>query len=144
MCLTILLVKRYCRRLYCMGVDQITSPPALVYTNQCSISLIHPTLDNFTRSLKGNCLHELPSNNKLSKNAIFTVKSFSYIEPFLRAVNGARRGALAKSITGYHKNMVRKQYPVLELANQMPVRIWIWPEPLVAPRVRRALGTRML
>jgi hypothetical protein len=33
-----------------------------------------------------------------------------------------RRGALAKSITGYHKNMVRKQYPVLELANQMPVR----------------------
>ena len=39
--------------------------------------------------------------------------------------------------------MIRKQYPVLELANQMPVRIWIWPEPLVAPRVRRALGTRM-
>ena len=53
-------------------------------------------------------------------------------------------GLLAKSITGYHKNMVRKQYPVLELANQMPVRIWIWPEPLVAPRVRRALGTRMI
>ena len=44
---------------------------------------------------------------------------FSYPEPFLRA---ARRGALAKSITGYHKNMVRKQCPVLELANQMPVR----------------------
>jgi hypothetical protein len=65
---------------------------------------------------------------------------FSYPEPFLRA---ARRGALAKSITGYHGNMVRKQYPVLELANQMPVRIWIWPEPLVAPRVRMALGTRM-
>jgi hypothetical protein len=40
-------------------------------------------------------------------------KPFSYPEPFLRAV---RRGALAKSITGYHKNMVRKQYPVLELA----------------------------
>jgi hypothetical protein len=65
---------------------------------------------------------------------------FSYPELFLRAV---RRGALAKSITGYHKNMVRKQYPVLELANQMPVWIWFWPEPLVAPRVRRALGTRM-
>jgi hypothetical protein len=31
---------------------------------------------------------------------------FSYPEPFLRAVNGARQGALAKSITGYHKNMV--------------------------------------
>ena len=66
---------------------------------------------------------------------------FSYPEPFLRA---ARRGTLVKSITGYHENMVRKQYPVLELANQMPVRIWIWPEPLVAPRVRRALGTRMV
>ena len=47
------------------------------------------------------------------------VISFSYPEPFLRAV---RRGALAKSITGYHKNMVRKQCPVLELVNQMPVR----------------------
>ena len=23
------------------------------------------------------------------------------------------------------------------------IRLWIWPEPLVAPRVRRALGTRM-
>jgi hypothetical protein len=67
--------------------------------------------------------------------------AFSYPEPFLRAV---RRGALAKSITGYHKNMVRKQYPVLELAPPMPVRIWIWPEHLVAPRVRRALGTRMM
>jgi hypothetical protein len=67
--------------------------------------------------------------------------TFSYTEPFLRAV---RRGALAKSTTGYHKNMVRKQYPVLELANQMPVRIWMWPELLVASRVRRALGTRML
>jgi hypothetical protein len=37
-------------------------------------------------------------------------------------LRAARRGALAKSITGYHENMVRKQYPVLELANQMPVR----------------------
>ena len=49
----------------------------------------------------------------------FEAKPFSYPEPFLRAV---RRGALAKYITGYHKNMVRKQCPVLELANQMPVR----------------------
>jgi hypothetical protein len=23
------------------------------------------------------------------------------------------------------------------------IRLWIWPEPLIAPRVRRALGTRM-
>ena len=41
--------------------------------------------------------------------------AFSYPEPFLRAFDRARRGALAKSITGYHKNMVREQYPVLEL-----------------------------
>ena len=32
-----------------------------------------------------------------------TYAPFSYPEPFLRAV---RRGALAKSITGYHENMV--------------------------------------
>ena len=32
--------------------------------------------------------------------------SFSHPEPFLRAFDRARRGALAKSITGYHKNMV--------------------------------------
>ena len=28
--------------------------------------------------------------------------TFSYPEPFLRAVNGARRGALAKSISNWH------------------------------------------
>ena len=28
--------------------------------------------------------------------------AFSYPEPFLRAVNGARRGALAKSISNWH------------------------------------------
>jgi hypothetical protein len=38
--------------------------------------------------------------------------------------------------------MVRKQYPLLELANQMPVRICIWPGPS-SQGVRRALGTRM-
>ena len=56
---------------------------------------------------------------KLVKTASSAPPPFSYPEPFLRAV---RRGALAKSITGYHKNMVRKQCPVIELANQMPVR----------------------
>ena len=30
------------------------------------------------------------------------VQAFSYPEPFLRAVNGARRGALAKSISNWH------------------------------------------
>jgi hypothetical protein len=47
---------------------------------------------------------------------------FSYPEPFLRA---ARRGALAKSITGYHENMVKDIYVIRTItfvvANQMPV-----------------------
>ena len=52
--------------------------------------------------------------------------SFSYPEPFLRAV---RRGALAKSITGYLKKHGNRKYPVLDAS-----LIWIWPEPLVALR----------
>jgi hypothetical protein len=36
---------------------------------------------------------------------VFDRGPFSYPEPFLRAV---RRGALAKSKTGYHKNMVKE------------------------------------
>ena len=47
---------------------------------------------------------------------------FSYPEPFLRA---ARRGALAKSKTGNHKNMVKDIYVIRTItfvvANQMPV-----------------------
>ena len=47
---------------------------------------------------------------------------FSYPEPFLRAV---RRGALAKSKTGNHKNMVKDIYVIRTItfvvANQMPV-----------------------
>ena len=47
---------------------------------------------------------------------------FSYPEPFLRAV---RRGALAKSKTGNHKNMVNDIYVIRTItfvvANQMPV-----------------------
>ena len=75
--------------------------------------------------------------------------SFSYPEPFLRAVNGARRGALAKSISnwhliGYNEGYCSNNgyillpcfnlwYPVLDLA-RAPRRT----------RVRRALGTRMV
>ena len=48
--------------------------------------------------------------------------SFSYPEPYLRAV---RRGALAKSKTGNHKNMVKDIYVIRTItfvvANQMPV-----------------------
>jgi hypothetical protein len=47
---------------------------------------------------------------------------FSYPEPFLREV---RRGALAKSKTGNHKNMVKDIYVIRTItfvvANQMPV-----------------------
>ena len=50
------------------------------------------------------------------------VSSFSYPEPCLRAV---RRGALAKSKTGNHKNMVKDIYVIRTItfvvANQMPV-----------------------
>ena len=49
-------------------------------------------------------------------------RAFSYPEPFLRAV---RRGALAKSKTGNHKNMVKDIYVIRTItfvvANQMPV-----------------------
>ena len=51
-----------------------------------------------------------------------TLNSFSYPEPFLPAV---RRGALAKSKTGNHKNMVKDIYVIRTItfvvANQMPV-----------------------
>ena len=52
----------------------------------------------------------------------FGQSPFSYPEPFLRAV---RRGALAKSKTGNHKNMVKDIYVIRTItfvvANQMPV-----------------------
>ena len=72
---------------------------------------------------------------------------FSYPEPFLRAVNGARRGALAKSISNWHLIGYNEGYCSNNGYILLPcfhgIRLWIWPEPLVAPRVRRALGTRM-
>ena len=74
--------------------------------------------------------------------------SFSYPEPFLRGVNGARRGALAKSISNWHLIGYNEGYCSNTGYMLLPcfhgIRLWIWPEPLVAPRVRRALGTRML
>ena len=74
--------------------------------------------------------------------------TFSYPEPFLRAVNGARQGALAKSISNWHLIGYNEGYCSNNVYILLPcfygIRFWIWPEPLVAPRVRRALGTRML
>ena len=73
--------------------------------------------------------------------------AFSYPEPFLRAVNGARQGALAKSISNWHLIGYNEGYCSNNVYILLPcfygIRFWIWPEPLVAPRVRRALGTRM-
>jgi hypothetical protein len=73
--------------------------------------------------------------------------SFSYPEPILRAVNGARQGALAKSISNWHligyNNGYCSNTGYILLPCFHGIRLWIWPEPLVAPRVRRALGTRM-
>ena len=92
------------------------------------IGVIVPVNIEFTQSRRGRTARKKDSryenesslsNIRTQVSALFIQYSFSYPEPFLRAV---RRGALAKSITGYHKNMVRKQCPVLELANQMPVR----------------------
>jgi hypothetical protein len=74
--------------------------------------------------------------------------AFSYPEPFLRAVNGARQGALAKSISNWHLIGYNEGYCSNNVYILLPcfygIRFWIWPEPLVAPRVRRALGTRMI
>ena len=98
----------------------------------------------------------LPSGNKqLLDEAEHDIKNyskvrpdtFSYPEPFLRAVNGARRGALAKSISNWHLIGYNEGYCSNTGYILLPcfhgIRLWIWPEPLVAPRVRRALGTRM-
>ena len=75
------------------------------------------------------------------------LEAFSYPEPFLRAVNGARQGALAKSISNWHLIGYNEGYCSNNVYILLPcfygIRFWIWPEPLVAPRVRRALGTRM-
>jgi hypothetical protein len=80
---------------------------------------------------------ESPQESGPSKNALFNVPfcAFSYPEPFLRAFDRARRGALAKTITGYHKNMVREQYPVLEL---WPIRCQFDMDLARAPRRARS------
>jgi hypothetical protein len=77
----------------------------------------------------------------------FVSVSFSYPEPILRAVNGARQGALAKSISNWHligyNNGYCSNTGYILLPCFHGIRLWIWPESLVAPRVRKALGTRM-
>ena len=61
-------------------------------------------------------------SNRAHRENFRHMPPFSYPEPFLRAV---RRGALAKSKTGNHKNMVKDIYVIRTItfvvANQMPV-----------------------
>ena len=77
----------------------------------------------------------------LNGQFIIVYTSFSYPEPFLRAV---RRGALAKSISELASDWLVLTPDIVFLPCFCGIRLWIWPEPLVAPRVRRALGTRMV
>ena len=85
--------------------------------------------------------------NQITISIRFPQSPFSYPEPILRAVNGARQGALAKSISNWHLIGYNEGYCSNTGYILLPcfhgIRLWIWPEPLVAPRVRRALGTRM-
>jgi hypothetical protein len=67
--------------------------------------------------------------------------SVYYPEPFLRAV---RRGALAKSISELVSDWLVLKPDIVFLPCFYCIRLWIWSEPLFAPRVRRALGTRMV
>jgi hypothetical protein len=89
-----------------------------------------------------------PGNEDGCEPDRFTTTPFSYPEPILRAVNGARQGALAKSISNWHlighNEGCCSNTGYILLPCFYGIRLWIWPEPLVAPRVRRALGTRML
>ena len=81
------------------------------------------------------------------ETSILAYTPFSYPEPILRAVNGARQGALAKSISNWHlighNEGCCSNTGYILLPCFYGIRLWIWPEPLVAPCVRRALGTRM-
>ena len=58
--------------------------------------------------------------------------SFSYPEPFLRAV---RRGALAKSISELASDWLVLAQDIVFLPCFHGIRLWIWPEPLVAPSI---------
>ena len=68
----------------------------------------------------------------------FEYISFSYPEPFLRGCD-----ALAKSISELASDWLVLTQDIVFLPCFHGIRLWIWPEPFVAPRVRRALGTRM-
>ena len=107
-----------------------------------SVSIHFPTL----RRHENNGFRDV-SLGKLGQKTRDRCATFSYPEPILRAVNGARQGALAKSISNWHlighNEGCCSNTGYILLPCFYGIRLWIWPEPLVAPRVRRALGTRM-
>ena len=68
------------------------------------------------------CVYVCPVS--LAELCIAEREPFSYPEPFLRAVNGARQGALAKSISNWHligynegycSNCCRRQHTILNM-----------------------------
>jgi hypothetical protein len=60
----------------------------------------------------------------------------------IRPLRVVRRGALAKSISELAPDWLVLTPDIVFLPCFYGIRLWIWPEP-IAPRVRRALGTRM-
>jgi hypothetical protein len=60
---------------------------------------------------------------------------YSYPEPFLRTVR--------RTISELASDWLVLTPDIVFLPCFYGIRLWIWPEPLIAPRVRRALGTRM-
>ena len=127
------------QRNYCNGAIYLTWEPAVYYglPSNTDTSLIRTGHLSFQPRPQG-----LPRGGARAEE-----DPFSYPEPILRAVNGARQGALAKSISNWHLIGYNEGYCSNTGYILLPcfhgIRLWIWPEPLVAPRVRRALGTRM-
>ena len=70
--------------------------------------------------------------------------SITMLYPVLVYISGS---ALAKSISNWHlighNEGCCSNTGYILLPCLYGIRLWIWPEPLVAPCVRRALGTRM-
>jgi hypothetical protein len=82
------------------------------------------------------------SGNELwkRKNTIVATRTFSYPEPILRAVNGARQGALAKSISNWHlighNEGCSSNTGYILLPCFYGIRLWIWPFSYPEPFLR--------
>jgi hypothetical protein len=89
----------------------------------------------------------LPMQNYYCDHRNFGSGNQAILVPRALLTRGQRSGALAKSISNWHLIGYNEGYcsntGYILLPCFYGIRFWIWPEPLVAPRVRRALGTRM-